>query len=719
MAFTWKRLEGRLFSPEQMMRIIIEVADELGMPDRRGACICAGMCMAQEADFWIPGNNADPAFAANPGRFPHDSMGNDGRSVGPYQQQTSDPPPATQWGWGGLIGDPEGCRKRMDPRESSRLFLAALKRNGYNAANAQAANDSVQKTQQSGVPQGYKKHWDRVNALYDSVKGGAPPPASATYGMPKGTRITYGAPGFPEWVYQLAAKFGVQASTYAGHQESHRNEAGFAPNHAGLNRGIDWSGSVDNMQRLADYLLSIRGHLEQVIWQNPNTGRRIGVAGGNDVSGTGYYNADYAGHRDHVHSRQSKPIPIPGAAPPPPSPPAGRPFGAHRRGNALWLADALRAEGLRVVEYPGWREKSNGNNFDEISGVIMHHTGANNASAASIFNGRPDLRGPLSQIHLARDGTVTVVAAGCANHAGTGALPWLPKGTGNRRTIGIEAANDGGGTPGKPHRSSWPEAQYNAYVRLVKVILHETGWGADRVASHQEYDKGDPATFEGKWDPGAIDMNIFRADVARLALTPPPPQPIEGFLMALSDQEQRDLYNAIMNKRRSRSPLREPDEGEVGDTPDQIWDMDGSIHILVVFLLASIGHPGQLALLRRVAAITSPDRLADAELAQHILDAVTAAQHILAAVTAAKNGQVPAVVQAEPQVVYVQPDPGKALMAADVEPAAKPELTTGHSIGQLFDALERMRLADSLPIETRAPLAALISVLNTKNGAQL
>jgi len=132
-----------------------------------------------------------------------------------------------------------------------------------------------------------------------------------SYGLPRGTQIFYGQNGFPPWVYQLGKAFNLKASTYPGHQESHRNEAGFAPNHQGLNRGIDWVGDVDDMQRFADYLLSIRSHLEQVIWQNPRDGRRVGVAGGVDVSNTSYYLSDYAQHRDHVHLRTSEPIPLP------------------------------------------------------------------------------------------------------------------------------------------------------------------------------------------------------------------------------------------------------------------------------------------------------------------------------------------------------------------------------------------------------------------------
>lgn len=58
---------------------------------------------------------------------------------------------------------------------------------------------------------------------------------------------------------------------------------------------------------------------------------------------------------------------------------------------------------------------------------------------------------------------------------------------------------------------------------------------------------------------------------------------------------------------------------------------------------------------------------------------------------------------------------------ATVEPPAAPALTgsTGQLIGRAYDALQDLRLADALPIEDRAPLAALISVLQTKNGSQV
>ncbi|MBS4103273.1 hypothetical protein [Tsukamurella paurometabola] len=138
--------------------------------------------------------------------------------------------------------------------------------------------------------------------------GGSP----ASYGLPGNTQISYGqSDKFPEWVRSLESRFGVKASTYAGHQTSDRGEAGYAPNPDGLNRGIDFSGSVAQMQAFAEYLRSIAPTspgLEQVIWQNPQTGQKIGWAGRSDVSSTGYFAADYGGHQDHVHLRASAPV---------------------------------------------------------------------------------------------------------------------------------------------------------------------------------------------------------------------------------------------------------------------------------------------------------------------------------------------------------------------------------------------------------------------------
>jgi N-acetyl-anhydromuramyl-L-alanine amidase AmpD len=196
-------------------------------------------------------------------------------------------------------------------------------------------------------------------------------------------------------------------------------------------------------------------------------------------------------------------------------------------GDPVWLADVLRAEGVDVVEYHGWRNRGHGD-FKDIRGVMVHHTGADNASAASIAQGRPDLAGPLSQLHIARDGTVTVVAVGVAWHAGAGMYPWLPTNMGNWHLIGIECANSGT-SPSAPHRKNWPEAQYFAMVRCCAAINRRLAQTAARTIGHKEY----AGRAQGKWDPGAIDMEVLRrdiqtqiGDVPNPAPTPRPPLPI-------------------------------------------------------------------------------------------------------------------------------------------------------------------------------------------------
>ena len=196
-------------------------------------------------------------------------------------------------------------------------------------------------------------------------------------------------------------------------------------------------------------------------------------------------------------------------------------------GDPVWLADVLQAEGVDLVEYPGWRTRGHGD-FKDIRGVMVHHTGSDDASAASIADGRPDLPGPLSQLHIARDGTVTLVALGVAWHAGIGMYPWLPTNMGNWHMIGIECANSGT-SPTAPHRTNWPDAQYFALVRCCAAINRRLAQTSARTIGHKEY----AGRAQGKWDPGAIDMGILRSDIqdligriAKPAPTPRPPVPV-------------------------------------------------------------------------------------------------------------------------------------------------------------------------------------------------
>lgn len=130
-------------------------------------------------------------------------------------------------------------------------------------------------------------------------------PGAEHYGLKPGTNITYGAGGFPDWVYQLGSQYGVEASTYAGHQEK-----------SGENRGLDWRPQgIDintpegaaKMDAFASAMMNTPG-VEQVIWENPFTGQRFGKDPGDrgaNQSIDDYYRDNWAGHRDHVHIRTS------------------------------------------------------------------------------------------------------------------------------------------------------------------------------------------------------------------------------------------------------------------------------------------------------------------------------------------------------------------------------------------------------------------------------
>jgi peptidoglycan hydrolase-like protein with peptidoglycan-binding domain len=183
----------------------------------------------------------------------------------------------------------------------------------------------------------------------------------------------------------------------------------------------------------------------------------------------------------------------------------------------LWLPTVLEQAGLKVAEVPGWETRGLGD-VGAVLGVLCHHTAGprkgNMPSLGVVRDGRPGLKGPLSQLGLGRDGTYYVIAAGRAQHAGRG--DWLGVTDGNRNLIGIEAENSGG------HGDPWPDIQLEAYRRGIAAILKHALLGAERCAGHKEY-----ALPRGrKVDPN-FDMVAFRAEVSQIMSgAAPAPRPI-------------------------------------------------------------------------------------------------------------------------------------------------------------------------------------------------
>ncbi|MER5388384.1 N-acetylmuramoyl-L-alanine amidase [Saccharopolyspora sp. NPDC002686] len=174
----------------------------------------------------------------------------------------------------------------------------------------------------------------------------------------------------------------------------------------------------------------------------------------------------------------------------------------------VWLADVLRAVGLPVVETDGWKTRTAGGAQPRPVGVLEHHT-ATPASYARpaptvqmCIDGRPDLDGPLCHGVIGYDGTVHVIAAGRANHAGKArASGPNPAGDGNTLYVGFEWDYQG------VNQGPSPE-QYDAAVRATRAVLAKLGRPPEAARGHCE------TSVTGKIDPGRVDLDKFRRDVA-------------------------------------------------------------------------------------------------------------------------------------------------------------------------------------------------------------
>jgi hypothetical protein len=177
-----------------------------------------------------------------------------------------------------------------------------------------------------------------------------------------------------------------------------------------------------------------------------------------------------------------------------------------------WLPKVLMDAGLKVAEVPGWQNRgADDRDIGGVLGVLCHHTGVrskkNMPTLNALINGRAAeknlkaIPGPLAQLGLGRDGTFYVIAAGRANHAGTGM--WRGISSGNTHFIGIEAENSG------DDDDKWPPVQIEAYQRGVAAILKHIGQPAIFCAGHKEYapDRKDDPSFE---------MVPFRAAVEKI-----------------------------------------------------------------------------------------------------------------------------------------------------------------------------------------------------------
>lgn len=178
-----------------------------------------------------------------------------------------------------------------------------------------------------------------------------------------------------------------------------------------------------------------------------------------------------------------------------------------------WLADACRDTGYPTIEVAGWRTAGHGP-MTADHGVVGHWTAgpdswethSNTPSLRVVRDGRPGLDGPLCNVYTAFDGTLYVVAAGKAWHAGVSG--WLGETDLNDTFVGNEVESPGG--------FSYTPEQLDVTPRLHAALLLRMGRTASWSCAHFEC-----ALPPGRKPDGpARDMNAFRRTVAAYLANP-------------------------------------------------------------------------------------------------------------------------------------------------------------------------------------------------------
>lgn len=172
----------------------------------------------------------------------------------------------------------------------------------------------------------------------------------------------------------------------------------------------------------------------------------------------------------------------------------------------LWLPEVLRAAGLTVHEYQGWRTRGL-ESFGPILGIVVHHTASSLTSkdADEVYRlavtGSLTASPPISQLYMSRSGEWWVLASGTCTGVRTGiAGPLIGKG--DDSVLQIEAQHAGGVEP-------WTTVQYTSYARGCAALADKLGIDVSYVIGHKEHQPGQ------KVDP-TFDMAQFRRDVAAL-----------------------------------------------------------------------------------------------------------------------------------------------------------------------------------------------------------
>lgn len=247
------------------------------------------------------------------------------------------------------------------------------------------------------------------------------------------------------------------------------------------------------------------------------------------------------------------------------------------------LATLAYETGYPVVELDGWQSRGHGPLGDHVGGVVLHHTAGPEPSQSSsnfpslevVRDGRPGLAGPLAHYGIGYDGTIYVIAAGLAYHAGSGSWNGLSS---NAEVIGIEAEDSGNG--------NWTPEQRDVYPRLVARICQFLGVNETGVCGHKEW-------TPRKIDPAGINMSEFRAQVRGFLQSPNTIDEVED----LKADERQALLDILQQLTGSRSPGKFPgwasyvDDKQKFTMVDYVRYIDKHVYSLLGEDLASTLRP--------------------------------------------------------------------------------------------------------------------------------
>jgi hypothetical protein len=289
------------------------------------------------------------------------------------------------------------------------------------------------------------------------------------------------------------------------------------------------------------------------------------------------------------------------------------------------INNRLRAAGITVHEVAGWQSRGNGQT-SAYEGGLVHHTATafGNALAGTsvgnlLINGRPDLRGPLCNYAGNADGSISVIAAHPANHAGAsggrsmGPLPITS--LFNKRVMGLEIVY--------PGTTPMRDVQFRSALMWSRIVAQVCGHGdVQRIRAHAE------TSITGKWDPGdapgrTINMAAYRAAV----LTTP-----EADLTPDEHRMLRFLHDRVAGIMPQRYYVQDPDDPRVihevgantpGAIPAHVLDtLDGNYLVHEISPMSDDEAKILAAIQRLEEAVNADDQVVTPEQIERLAEAI-------------------------------------------------------------------------------------------------